>query len=124
LWRGCEVNGAGEPGMLESTTNHFQINPLVAFTFGQKLFLSLRQLLRSRARTREQVDGYHPTGHLVLAHWRSDRRAGKGILIEGYPSGEMHYAVVRLGDRQPGCVLNHLLDRDTGVPSPRYAFWR
>src|SRR5262245_49910412 len=43
----------------------------------------------SRAKTRDFVGGYSPlTGHLVLAHWRQDRRAGNGILIKGSPSSE------------------------------------
>ena len=57
-------------------------------------------------RTHDVLKGYHPTGPILLARGRLDRRAGNGILIEGYPPGEVYHTVIRLRDRQPGRLLD------------------
>jgi hypothetical protein len=46
---------------------------------------------------------YPPTGPIVLARWRQDRRAGNGILSEGSPSGEMDHRVIRRVNRLSSC---------------------
>ena len=45
----------------------------------------------SRANERSCRRLLSPTGLILLARWRQDRRAGNGILIEGSSPAEMHH---------------------------------